>query len=217
MSRLVVLLVLSAGLAAVDPYQAWSQGRPAESAAALAADAASAVAWCDAGLAYAAAGEHGPAVAALLRAHRLDPTLDESRLALRSLGCALPPTMIERVGPLAFVVGRDDEDVRLGCLEQLLEARWPWLEGLLIALSYDPSDHVRQFALEGLALLAAPSLAGVVGRLAGDPDVRGQAAGMSAGKPWPRWRLSQRHAEPSAAGDRRGHSNVVAHYACRRP
>jgi hypothetical protein len=94
-------------------------------------------------------------------------------------------------GPLVFVAGRDgDEDVRLRCLEQLFEARYPYLEGLLVALSYDPADRVRQLALEGLGLLDCPSLAAVATRLLADPDpdIRGQAAGMLAGGSWPRWR-----------------------------
>ena len=151
MSRLLILLMACACLAAADPYQAWSQGRPAESAAALAAEATSAVTWCDAGLAYAAAGEQGLAVAALLRAHRLDPTLDEPRLALRSLGCALPPTMIERVGPLALP-GRGWVAVAVLALAgvalglALSAARWRiwWATGSVL-----------------LAVVAAP---GVVGR-----------------------------------------------------
>jgi hypothetical protein len=95
-------------------------------------------------------------------------------------------------GPLAFVAGRDDdEDVRLRCLEQLFEAGYPFLEGLLVALSYDPADRVRQLALEGLGLRDYPSLRAVAERLAGDPDpdIRVQAASMLAGESWPLWRL----------------------------
>ena len=95
-------------------------------------------------------------------------------------------------GPLAFVAGREgDEDVRLRCLEQLFEARYPFLEGLLVALSYDPAESVRQLALEGLGLLDSPSLGAVAERLSADPDpdIRGQAAAMLAGESWPRWRL----------------------------
>lgn len=94
--------------------------------------------------------------------------------------------------PLALVAARqDDEDVRLRCLEQLFEAGYPQLEQLFVALSDDALDAVRQLALEGLALLDAPSLGAVAARLARDPDpaIRAQATAIAHGADWPRWRL----------------------------
>lgn len=94
--------------------------------------------------------------------------------------------------PLAIVAAReDDEDVRLRCLEQLFEAGYPQLEPLFVALSGDALDSVRQLALEGLALLDAPSLGAVAARLASDtdPEIRAQATAIASGAAWPRWRL----------------------------
>jgi hypothetical protein len=151
-SRFLLALVWVAGLSAADPYQAWSQGRPAESAPDLAAAATTAHGWTDAGLAYAAAGDQGQAVAALLRAHRQDPTLAEPRQALRALGAALPPTVTERVGPLGWP-GRG------WCAVGLLA-----LAGLALGLAMSAPRGRRWWAVGGVlvAVITAPGVAGRV-------------------------------------------------------
>jgi hypothetical protein len=97
-----LLVALHASVPAADSYLSWSQGRPAESAVALEAAATTAAGWHDAGLAHAAAGATGPAVAALLRAQRADPTLVTTPQALRALGTPFPTTLHERLGPIAL-------------------------------------------------------------------------------------------------------------------
>ena len=104
MSRLLCLLLLIVGVTAADPYEAWTQGRPAESVAPLIAHAENVGhwdAWLDAGLAAAASGHRGEALACLAMAHHLAPERAEPRDAMRVLGAALPTTWCERAGPLA--------------------------------------------------------------------------------------------------------------------
>ncbi|MCK6491694.1 MAG: hypothetical protein L6R48_25900 [Planctomycetes bacterium] len=99
------LLVCCGLLAAADPYDAWSQGRPAEAVAPLVAAARADGrwdSWLDAGLAAAAASDYGRAIACLAEANRAAPERSEPRDALRALGAALPLTYSERVGPIAL-------------------------------------------------------------------------------------------------------------------
>jgi hypothetical protein len=105
MKRSLLLFTASVALAAADPYAAWSQGRPDEAVAPLVASARDSGrwdAWLDAGLAAAAAGQHGPAVASLVQSHDLAPEQPAPRNALRALGVQLPTTWCERVGPIAL-------------------------------------------------------------------------------------------------------------------
>lgn len=103
MRRLLLLLLAGCTLlTAADPYAAWAQGRPAESVPALIAAAGERWdGWFDAGLAAAAAGDRGRAVACLARAHDLAPERPEPRDALRALAAPLPATWCERAGPFA--------------------------------------------------------------------------------------------------------------------
>ncbi len=59
-------------------------------------------AWNDAGLAAAAAGDTGPAVAALLKAHLLAPHQPDPRQALHSLGQKAPNSWSAALGPLIW-------------------------------------------------------------------------------------------------------------------
>lgn len=106
MSRhLLLLLAAVCALGAADPYDAWAQGRPAEAVVPLVATAAASDhwdAWLDAGLAAAAAGQRGEALACLARAHQRAPARSEPRDGMRALGAALPTTWCERAGPLAL-------------------------------------------------------------------------------------------------------------------
>ncbi len=101
----MLLLALPLALAAADPYDAWSQGRPVEAAAPLVQSARIAGrwdAWLDAGLAATAASQRGRALACLAAAHNLAPERPEPRDALRALGAELPTTWCERAGPLGL-------------------------------------------------------------------------------------------------------------------
>jgi hypothetical protein len=104
---LVVLVGLVDGMASEpDPYLAWSQGRPAESAPLLLERARSLdswPAWNDAGLAWAEAGERGLAAACLLRAHHLAPGVSEPLRALGLVADGVRPSWSSRLGPFALL------------------------------------------------------------------------------------------------------------------
>jgi len=109
--RLLCLLALCTGASAAAPptvegaYTAWSQGRPAEAADALAEAARRTQrwdVWYDAGLAADEAGRPGHATAYLLRAYRLAPAADAPRHALLARQAALPPSWSDRLGPLSW-------------------------------------------------------------------------------------------------------------------
>lgn len=105
MIRSLLILLAAGAMAAADPYEPWSQGRPAEAVPPLIAAARASGrwdAWLDAGLAAAAAGDRGRAVACLAEAHNRAPDEAAPRDALRSLGAALPTTWSERAGPVAI-------------------------------------------------------------------------------------------------------------------
>ena len=97
---LLALLCLTA-VSAQDPYDLWAQGRPAEAVPTLMAQATTWADWMDVGLAAAAAQDPGVAAAGLARAAVLAPTRPEPRSALRALGHPVPPSISERLGPLA--------------------------------------------------------------------------------------------------------------------
>jgi hypothetical protein len=105
MSRSILYLLLAvSALAAADPYDVWSQGRPAEAVRPLIASAQESGrwdAWLDAGLAAAAAGDRGMAISCLTSAHNRAPEQAAPREALRALGTPLPTTWCERAGPVA--------------------------------------------------------------------------------------------------------------------
>jgi len=103
--RTFVLLILALAAVAADPYAAWQQGRPAEAIPVLTAQAEasdSMAAWYDLGLAQHAAGDQGAAVASLLHAHRRAPLDARPRDALRQIGCPLPATWADHLGPVAL-------------------------------------------------------------------------------------------------------------------
>ncbi len=160
MIRLLLLVLMFAGAGAADPYAAWVQGRPAEAMAPLVAAAEANGrwdAWLDAGLAAAAAGRRGEALASLTEAHRLAPEHSEPRNAMRALGTALPTTWCERAGPLAIPgTGWIGIIVLLvagcclgaGCARG--RARWPLLGGgtllLFLALPGAVAPHLDRAA-----------------------------------------------------------------------
>lgn len=104
MIRVLALLGLLLGTGvAEDPYETWAQGRPAEALPTLIAQAGDHWdRWQDAGLAAAAAGDQGRAVACLARAMTLAPEEADPRRALRALGVECPPSWHERAGPLGL-------------------------------------------------------------------------------------------------------------------
>ncbi len=100
-----LLSTMSASAFAADPYAAWSQGRPAESANELTQEALASQRWdrwLDAGLAHLAADDRGHAAAAFLMAHHLAPQQPEPREALRAIEIPLPTTWLEWAGPIAW-------------------------------------------------------------------------------------------------------------------
>ncbi len=150
--QLLPLLLLSVGLAAADPYDAWAQGRPGEAVApllAVARDSDRWDAWLDAGLAAAAADQRGPALACLARAHHLAPERAEPRDAMRALGADLPTTWCERAGPIGLP-GTGWSGVALCALAGLLLGGcWLLRRGRLLAA----------FAGASLLVVSAPGLA----------------------------------------------------------
>lgn len=150
--QLLPLLFLAISLAAADPYDTWAQGRPGEAVTPLLAAARDSDrwdAWLDAGLAAAAAGQRGPALACLARAHHLAPERAEPREALRALGTDLPTTWCERAGPIGSP-GTGWAGVALCTLAGLLLGGcWLLRRGRLLAA----------FAGGGLLVVAAPGLA----------------------------------------------------------
>jgi len=105
-SACLLLALLRCGItAADDPYQMWGLGRPQAAIPLLLRQAQQSDrwdAWFDLGVAAAAAGKRGPAVSWLLAAHHRAPERAEPMTALRALGIALPPTWLDRLGPLAW-------------------------------------------------------------------------------------------------------------------
>jgi hypothetical protein len=158
--RLLLLVMLIAGAAAADPYDAWVQGRPAEALAPLIAAAQASGrwdAWLDAGLAAAAADQRGEALACLAQAHRRAPERSEPLNAMRALGAAVPTTWCERAGPLAIpgagwtgIIVLLATGVCLGAGGARGRARWPLLAGgtllLFIALPGAVAPHIDRAA-----------------------------------------------------------------------
>jgi hypothetical protein len=108
MIRALLLLAVLLGLAAAEPidaaYTAWNQGRPAEAIPALRQAATSSdhwAAWCNLGLAAAAAGQRGPAVVWLLEAHRRAPAAHQPIQALAVLETEVPVSWSAELGPIA--------------------------------------------------------------------------------------------------------------------
>ena len=150
--RCLLLPLLLAGLAAADPYAVWAQGRPGEAVAPLlqaARDSGRWDAWLDAGLAAAAAGQRGPALACLARAHHLAPERAEPREALRTLGTDLPTTWCERAGPIGLPGTGWSAVALCGVAGLLLGGCWLLRRGRLLAA----------LAGGGLLLVVAPGQA----------------------------------------------------------
>lgn len=113
-----ILMLCSLAARADDAYALWSNGHPREALPGLQDNAIASDrwdAWFDLGLAAAASGDRGRACAWLLRARERAPERPEPREALLALGASLPPSWIERIGPLA-VPGRG----WLGCALMLV-------------------------------------------------------------------------------------------------
>lgn len=178
MTRLAAALLCAVALAAADPYDAWTQGRPGEALQGLLAGARAQArwdAWLDAGLAAAAAGDRGAAVACLAEAMNLAPERLEPRAALRALGQDLPQSWSERAGPLGLPGQGWAAVALLGLAGLALGAGLTWRRrrGLLLAIA-------------GLAAAAAaPGQAAVWadGRLRWLGTVRDSAALDSTGTP----------------------------------
>jgi hypothetical protein len=120
--------------------------------------------------------------------------LDETyrRQTAARILCKRAVTSPECFEPLAFVANRDDDlEVRLRCLRELFEARYPHIERLFVALSHDSAEAIRQLSLEGLLLLNCSSIRNVAERLATDidPDIREQARCILATGSCQLWRL----------------------------
>jgi hypothetical protein len=79
-------------------------------------------AWYDLGLAQHAAGDQGAAVASLLHAHRRAPLDARPRDALRQIGCPLPATWADHLGPVACLRAAGPAC----CWRCWLAACWPW-------------------------------------------------------------------------------------------
>ncbi len=150
--RCLLPLLAVLGLAAADPYLAWTQGRPGEAVAPLVASAQATGrwdGWLDAGLAAAAAGQRGAALACLARAHHLAPERPEPRDAMRVLGADLPTTWCERAGPVASPGFGWGGVVLCALGGLLLGGCWVLRRGRLLA----------GVAGAGLLVVAAPGLA----------------------------------------------------------
>ncbi len=103
---LVLACLLGVPAATDDPYQAWAQGRPAESLPRLidaAATADTPAAWGDAGLVAAEAGRRPLAIACLARSLVLAPLRTDTRQALRVLAVRTPRLWSDLVGPVAHL------------------------------------------------------------------------------------------------------------------
>lgn len=196
--RCCAALLCAAVMAAADPYDAWAQGRPAEAMQALLAQARSTARWdlwLDAGLAAAAAGDRGLAVACLAEAMNRAPERSEPRTALRTLGHELPASFSERAGP----VGRPGQGWTAVCL---LAAA-----GLAIGVAMMTRRRRSAWlAAAGIATaLAAPGQAAtfVDGRTTWMGTLRDSAALDSTGTPLralPAGSLLQRAADGTWAG-----------------
>jgi hypothetical protein len=104
LAAMLAMACLACATAADDPYAPWMQGRPQDAIAGLLASARASGAWSawyDCALAAQATGDPGKAHAWLLEAHRQAPARPEPLAALRADGGAVPPTWIERLGPIA--------------------------------------------------------------------------------------------------------------------